>query len=111
MATPANATPANSTTTAGLVAQALSTPISAKIANRKRGVDPYRCRMDEEVKNEGRYVQIPVKDFMDRYFPAPPLDLIDHDVILDMEHFDIKDGDQKDEKKCYPIMVSKLEFD
>lgn len=102
-------TPPNSATASATLSKPSSSPVSAKVPDRQKGIANYRERIEDVMMNEGRYAQMPVQKFMDKFLPksstAPPFNEADA-VINDMQYFEPERREPVDEKKCYAPLVS-----
>ena len=101
-------TPPNTATAATLKVEAQSTPVNAKLRDRAKGNDKIRALADQAMVQEARYVEISVEDFMKKFLPVScdPFDKNDHNTELDTTRLDVKGSDSKNEKACYPDLVS-----
>ena len=105
---PPGPTPTNSGARAARTEEANQTPREHKAPDRDRGNDNFRRDEDNKMVNGKRWVQVTVDTFMDKYVPAPrvkPFNPNLHDCDLTLTYFDPKNGEPRQEKKCYPPLV------
>ena len=100
-------TPPNTASAATLKVEAQSTPVNAKLRDRAKGNDKIRALADQAMVQEARYVEIGVKEFMEEFLPASKaFNKSDYNTELDTTRLDVKGSDSKNEKACYPDLVS-----
>lgn len=99
--------PNHSHMAATLAAAAKTTPVTAKLADRNRGIDCVRACYDDTVTMEDRWLDVDFDKFKAK-LPGGDFHLEEHveDMILDIEPFDVKGTQAKDENATYPILVS-----
>lgn len=95
-------TPDNSASAAALATVVQSTPISAKLSNRDKGHDHFRVHIEIGMTGEQRYVEIPVKEFLEKFLPSTQETFPESLAVIELR---LMDGNMK-EKDGYPALVS-----
>ena len=105
---PPGPTPTNSGARAARTEEANQTPREHKAPDRAKGNDNFRRDEDAKMVKGKRWVQVAFDTFMDDFVPAPvdqPFNPDAHDFNLTLTYFDPKNGESRQEKKCYPPLV------
>lgn len=100
-------TPPNTVTATALKLEAQTTPVNAKLRDRAKGNDKVRAFADQAMVQEARYVEITLKDFKDKFLPVDkPFEKNKYDTTLDTSHLDVTGNVSRNERECYPDLVS-----